>query len=293
MQGQDKGKIEFPLTLVSSLTSSKHNVISDFTTLFTKPYRLHGEWEVGITSIAYSNEINNITCEEDSTVRIEGHLINRSNSSREQNFSLTRQIDIGNYKTPYTLTAAITKQFKNLITVGGHQVSMSDLVEIKYEGSGNNLTLYITENNHWKIAMLQFHLSKQMCSILGLDPNTPHTDVLSETAMPQVTQYTFPRTVDMSGGVYMMYIKCDHIEDSHVAGGQTAPILRVVPLTSSTFRAKGYTERVFQDVQWRAVSSIEIPSITIKAHEDLGEHRIKFQHGTGPFLINLKFRKIA
>lgn len=292
MQGQDIGQVAFPLTLVSSLTPNRNNVISDFTTTFTRPFRFKGEWEVGVTSMSYSNEINNIPTNDAGIVGIEGKLIKRSDNMI-QSFNLIRQIPVGNYKSPFALTGAITDQFKNIITVGGPQVSLQDLVEFRYEGFINCLSVHVKENSHWKTDTLQFHFSKQLCSILGLNPETPSTDALTETARPPLKKYTFPRSLDMSGGVYLMYIKCDHIEDSHVAGGQTAPVLRVVPLTSSTFRAKGYTERVFEDIQWRRVTSPEIPSLTIKAHEDLGENRIKFMHGTGPLLINLQFRKIA
>jgi len=280
LQAQDIGQIEFPLTLVNTLSDIQSNVTSHFTTRFDNPLKLPGEWEMGLTSVSFTNSINNIPYIEDGGIEISVEL---TENGTQITGGVITSLEVGNYRSIEILISSILGAGKNIRLDNNKTVNLHTLINMEYNGITNKIRLFTTNSAVNSLSKLQITFSKQICSMIGLDNpivtinNTPFSCV-------------FPRSVDINAGVYLMYIMCDHMEYSYV-GNTTAPILRIIPIAAE-IRHTGYVTLSFEDIQWRKLTQNFISDITIKAHEDLHGNRIKFSHGVGPLVLNLKLRKI-
>lgn len=282
-QAYDTGKLELPLTLTNALTHVEGNVISHFKTRYKPPLRFHGQWEIGLTSICFSNNINNIPYEDSGLVKLKIVVVERSSSSTLQKIN-SKHLELGNYRTIDALVRDILMLWKHMrVARGKPRLDLADIIKFEHNPATNKLTMKGLNHVRYKLSELSLEFSPQLCAILGLDSNQP-------IASFEGQNFTFPRTVDVNAGVYYMYVLCDQVEHSYV-GDRSAPLLRVVPLAGQ--KQEGFRHIQFNDIQWRRLTHEELPEIEIKLHEDLSGNRIKFMHGGEPVVINVKLRKVG
>lgn len=293
MQGQDVGENVQDLTLVSTLARGDHNQISDFSTRLDHPLRLEGDWKVGVTSVSFSKNINNLPYLEDGFVKIsmvyyEPYQTGGSDRYEGDADTFMRP---GNYLSPQGLVQAIYENTRaisltNIVSGKVKIMALEDFVSITFNQPTGKMHFDLIPDTGMDTVRLVF--SNRLKVIIGLGRNALTMSRLGE-------RHTIaPRGVDINAGVYMMFIKTNIIEHGFV-GERGAEVLKTVPLTGLT-RTEGYTNIQFPNIEWRSVKpDIQfLREITIKVDEDLTEQNnpIKFSENTAPVLLELKFRKV-
>jgi len=286
IQGQDIGQEVLDFTLVSSLTSVPGSTTSNFTTRYPVAPILNGLWKVGLTSMSFTKNINNIPETTDGLINLNVILTrNRVQYSSQ----ISHNISVGIYATPDILIKEIYKIFKSveLLATGKESIiiPLETLMTLEFHPPTSMLSV---EVSYEQVDAIEFDCSTMLRNMLGL------TGPLNLTR--QNRTFSFPRNVDIKAGVYIMYIMCDSIEQSFT-GEITSQLLRSVgiPPRSEFDDSSGYTSLTFDDVQWRSVKfgTDKLSRINIKILEDPLGGQIKFPHGGPPVMLNLKFVKVA
>ena len=261
---------EFTIDLLSnaSMDVFNENTMASFRNQLSQPMHLQGEWQVALTSLSFTSNINNVNS---------GEIVVHKNSMTNPNESSNRSGQLRKIRT-------------------GVYISWEDLVsEIVRYMITQKLVLTFGENEG-----LSFQ-DDEIPSILGFKgtPDPAHNGFVHigyKTNFRNGTPNTLNRhfgifPVDITCGSQLIFVYLDIIEYQHL-GDSSAPILKIIESerrlrNGSLNTVAPIHHKTYTNLEYKRLLSNNIQSIKVELRSETGK-LIPFT-GIGKVVISLKF----
>ena len=262
---------EFYLTLPSNASAAAHpgNTLSSFTVKLHTPLELEGQigdWEVGLCEFIYPNSIGNVARTEDGWWRFR---LRAPNTSAVGEW-VQCQIPIGQYTTAQELVEALNKSLaEDSLNNNTTTTAMPPVTFTLHPTMKDRISI----TNNIPPSTVDFYFSPRLSLLLGFTPEETMFSV-----MGQFTVLYAPQTVNLTGGISLMYIYSDLCQLQTV-GDSMVPLLRIIPLSWVPARAptgacgasRGLKCHDYPQPHYVPIRQRSITTVRIDINTDTGE----------------------
>jgi len=279
---------DFYLHLISdaSLDYYPSNVISNFTTKFSREINLKGQWQVALCNISYHKTWGNISTRDEGGCLL--RLYQKTNTL-EPKGKLHAMLEPGQYSTPQSLIDALLKAFTN-IKQGEEEFNLEDILSITHNVHTNKLSFGMKQNSYGCDA-LKLTLSPTILNLMGHHEytNTKSRDLDIRLALiPGKEELTFTGIVDLRSGIHNIFCYSSLVRNVTV-GDTQAPLLRIIPVLGGDGE---YVYQTFEDRQYLPVVTNNFNTANSLIGDRFG-NKIKFEHGSAPVILVLHLKRVA
>ena len=274
---------EFTIDLISnaSMEIFSENTMASFPNQLSQPIQLQGEWQVALTSLSFSSNINNVNA---------GEIVVYTNSRTETDESRNQSGQNRKIRT------GIYNSWENLVTEIVRIASLKQF-DRRFDKVTQKLTLKFGKNEG-----LSFQ-DNEIPSILGFkgtpDPSNSGFVQIGykknvENGNPNApNRHLANFTVDITCGSQLIFVYIDIIEYQHV-GDSRAPVLKIIESerrlrNGSLNTVTPVHHKTFTNLDYKRLLSNNIQNIKVELRNETGKH-LPFT-GIGKVVVSLKFQR--